>query len=379
MTNAFIIIPFHFSWDWPADYLKQTAIELSKNNTVWCFLGVEQIRLKDIFHTPQQILFRKSPSLWLFRPIQIIPFERFETVRRLNMFLNMVFFQICILVYSRTEYVNYQKIVWICNYMYYFFVDYIMGNHTLLYDCVDVISDLRNQDNYQATKQEDRLIQKADVMTVISHSLYDLHNNKHKGIHVVPQGFRFDDFKKYKIIKKTIYKQSPIIGFVGTLDDRIDYTLLYQLVTNNPQWVFELWGKVCIEDINKKQKFTILSKCNNIKIGSAPHDKIPQIILYFDIAIIPYDTLFNYNKYCYPMKLFEYFYMGKPVVSTPIKELERFREFIKIGQTLKEWEKIISSSISNSWPKSLQHKQRKLAIANSWGEKIDSIMKVVSG
>ena len=75
------------------------------------------------------------------------------------------------------------------------------------------------------------------------------------------------------------------------------------------------------------------------------------------------------------MKLFEYFYLGKPVISTPIEELKRFPKFVKIGKTAKEWEKHIKFLLSKPWP--YQKEQKKLAKENSWKSKIEVISKII--
>ena len=99
-----------------------------------------------------------------------------------------------------------------------------------------------------------------------------------------------------------------------------------------------------------------------------------RIIDEFDIAIIPYDINFEFNRFCYPMKLFEYFYLKKPVVSTQIEELNRFSPIVKIGKDATEWGKMISGILSTTWSKENQQKQRSFSKANSWEKKINNII-----
>ena len=75
------------------------------------------------------------------------------------------------------------------------------------------------------------------------------------------------------------------------------------------------------------------------------------------------------------MKLFEYFHMGVPVVSTPIEELARFPKYVKIGLTANEWGKHIKEILTKPWPKKYKYDQRRLAVKNSWKNKIDEISK----
>jgi len=77
------------------------------------------------------------------------------------------------------------------------------------------------------------------------------------------------------------------------------------------------------------------------------------------------------------MKLFEYFYMGKPVISTPIEELKRFPKFVKTGDTAEEWEHNIKELLSKPWPRRFQKEQRRLATQNSWEKKLFYITSLI--
>jgi len=69
--------------------------------------------------------------------------------------------------------------------------------------------------------------------------------------------------------------------------------------------------------------------------------------------------------------------MGKPVVSTNIEELKRFPKFVKIGKNAEEWDKIIKKLLKKPWPKRHRNEQRKIAIENSWENKISAILKFI--
>jgi hypothetical protein len=96
------------------------------------------------------------------------------------------------------------------------------------------------------------------------------------------------------------------------------------------------------------------------------------------VGMIPYDISQDFNKFCYPMKLFEYFYLGKPVISTEIMELTRFSDLVKIAKYTSEWEKSIKNIIGKKWPKENILKQRKLALDNSWKNKVNAIVNEIS-
>ena len=66
--------------------------------------------------------------------------------------------------------------------------------------------------------------------------------------------------------------------------------------------------------------------------------------------------------------------MGMPVISTEILELRKYPEFVKIGKSVSEWEKIIKDFILNPRDKELQREEKNLAIKNSWNNKVTQIL-----
>jgi glycosyltransferase involved in cell wall biosynthesis len=376
MNNAVIIIPFHFTWNWATDYYKKTAFELSKKNDVICYLGIEPVRFRDIIQLKNYSIFSQySPRLWVYRPIQIIPLERLFVVQWINVLINAIIIQILELLYFHAFFKR-KRILWVCNQLYSFFPVFFMLRHFVLYDCVDYIQARTNEEYLREKTKENHLIAKANMMTVNSRTLYSLHHKIRTDVFVVPQGFRLDEFQNNRNKKSSLkFPKKPIIGMIGTIDDRINFALLLTLVTRHPEWQFVIWGAVVTPNLSKIQykQYCVLTQLSNVTTGKSSSSDVMDIIRTFDVAIIPYDVTQNFCKYCYPMKLFEYFYMGKPVVSTPIEELKHFPEIVKIGKTALDWEKLIESLIHTSWSKQYIEKQKKMALENSWEKKIEMI------
>ena len=86
-----------------------------------------------------------------------------------------------------------------------------------------------------------------------------------------------------------------------------------------------------------------------------------------------------FNSYCYPMKIFEYFYLGVPVISSGILELKekRFDGLMSIAADYKSWENSIKKLLENKIPGKKQRQQRELAIKNNWQNKIQKIAKAL--
>ena len=105
--------------------------------------------------------------------------------------------------------------------------------------------------------------------------------------------------------------QQQTIGYIGTIDDRLDYDILHHLFTNLPQTRFVFVGRAL-----SQQGLAILKKYPNVSIeGPKTPEELPPYLKTFSAGIIPFikDT---FTKGIYPMKINEYLAAGLPVIST---------------------------------------------------------------
>ncbi len=373
--NSLVVIPFNVPWEWSTDYTNQTSFELAKKGgTVVCYLWSNARSLKEsiLENKFPKLITKYSQNIFLFTPIYFIPFRRFKFIANLNSVINIFLLKLFAELISFLRQIK-KKIFWIFDPNLIFIYKFFGNKYFLLYDCVDFFA-TGDKKQVDETKRNERLLCKKANLVVANSRVLKNHLLKYtKSVKLVPQGFRISDFlrEKRKIIKLDLKK--PVIGFVGGINARLDFDLLLPLVKDNPNWNFVVWGPV-----QGKKPRTFLS-LPNVTHGSSKNKKeIPGLINQFNIGIIPYDASQDFNKYCYPMKLFEYFYEGKPVISTPIEELKRFPKFVKIGNAAKEWEKHIKALLSKPWPEKYKKEQKKLARENVWEKKVDAINNIIN-
>lgn len=219
-----------------------------------------------------------------------------------------------------------------------------------------------------------RMISQVDLLCVNSRVLYRRYHHLNPHTVVVPQGFRLDSFRRFR---RATSRRT--FGYVGGVNFRLDYPLLITLARRHPEWHFTFCGPIFdYRSVQEKQITTLLALPNVTHIPSVPKARIPAIIGQFKVGLIPYDLKLVFNKNSHPMKIFEYFYAGLPVVSTPITELAQYQPLVKLGRTVSDWEQLLTQLSRQSWPKTYQRQQRALAEANSWWHKINAIYQAIN-
>jgi len=385
LKNKLILIPFNFPKNWSADYITQTAFLLSKENKVIAFLwedalSLREIMMKKFFKKESFPFFRQEGNLYFLNPIHFIPFKRFFFITNLNLFLNVFILKLII----KTKKLNtLPQILWLFHPCFWPLIK-LFGKKTIsIYDCADFFIIGNKKEKEQIKKEEIKLLKSVDKVFTNSYVLLNDKKKYRKEIFLVPQGFSFEAFKNPQQLPKNnplLELKKPIIGYIGGINHRLDYLLIKRLTKDNPSLTFLLIGPLQKDFFQKFEKeLEKLKKIKNLHfIKNQPRELLATIIDFFDICLIPYDIRQDFNRFCYPMKIFEYFYVGKPTVSTAIEELKRLQPYVKIAKDTNEFNKAIKNILKTAWPKKYSQKQKLLAIANSWEAKIKTIDKILN-
>jgi glycosyltransferase involved in cell wall biosynthesis len=117
----------------------------------------------------------------------------------------------------------------------------------------------------------------------------------------------------------------PRLGYLGSVFARLNLPLLREVLTRNPHWFFVYFGDP--DD----------SLPSNARaMGWHRPEELPRYVESLDAGLMPYDCSGKKNLYCSPLKLYDYFLKGLPVVSTPILEISEFKDLVYVGATAEE-------------------------------------------
>jgi UDP-galactopyranose mutase len=217
-------------------------------------------------------------------------------------------------------------------------------------------------------EREVRLLQKSDLVFTGTYSLYLKKREHAKNIHFIACGVDYHHFHQACDSSLEIppdiasIKAGKTLGYFGAVGERIDWSLLREISVRHPDWAIVLIGaEGRIEPDIKELK-------NIYFLGVRGYETLPYYIKGFDVCLIPF-KLNDYTRYIYPTKLLEYLCAGKPVISSPIPDVERFfsdivgiagdiesfeKEMVKIEEDDDRVRKGIEMAQNTSWEKAVE-------------------------
>jgi glycosyltransferase involved in cell wall biosynthesis len=144
----------------------------------------------------------------------------------------------------------------------------------------------------------------------------------------------------------------PRLGYLGPVHDRLNLRVLSNLLTDHPEWHFVSCGDR-----------PALPLPNAHFIPWQSRREMPACVRGLDVGFMPYNCADEQQLHCVPLKLFEYFAAGIPVVSTPLVHLAEFQDVIYFGESASDLTRAVEAALHES-PDSPK-RARRVAIARS--------------
>jgi len=270
-----------------------------------------------------------------------------------------------------------KKILWFFEPFHVAELLWLFDSYRLVYDCVDYYPGF----NAHAKRQHDVLMGKSHFVFANSKSLAKELQKTRLDVVSVPLGFADELFAKTKVRSIPPNKTPFVAGYIGSISDRIDFSLLERTVNGFPTIKFLFVGPLEHDVFDRKddvpRTWQRILKLPNIEwMGAVPKESIPNVLQRMDVGLIPYRTDLVFNVYSFPLKTMEYFAAGLPVITSDIHELRQYarRGLVKIVGNSKEMMRAIQEIQRYGWSKVHQGTQRGIASRNSWEEKIERIL-----
>jgi len=111
-------------------------------------------------------------------------------------------------------------------------------------------------------------------------------------------------------------------------------------------------------------------------LGEKNYSELPNYLHKFNACLIPF-KITNLIKSTHPVKIYEYFSAGKPVISTPIPEITSMKKLYYIGTDQKDFLEKLDVALEENDPQLLQQRIE-FASSNDWTHRFNSLYSKLS-
>jgi glycosyltransferase involved in cell wall biosynthesis len=195
----------------------------------------------------------------------------------------------------------------------------------VVYDCMDELSAFKGAPR-QMKQRETALMKRAEVVLTGGPALYELKRSLHPNVLCLPSAVdaRHYDASRARSDGDAMARADalqgaiaqPRLGFFGVIDERLDLGLVAAVADADPRWQIVMVGPVV-----KIDPAALPQRPNLHWLGQQSYDLLPQIVAGWSVCLMPF-ALNESTRFISPTKTLEYMAAGKPVVSTPIHDVQ---------------------------------------------------------
>ncbi len=210
-----------------------------------------------------------------------------------------------------------RRVLWLQNPAYVDEIDRL-PHDIVVYDVMDPFAAFRTSDS-RVAEREAKVLAKADIVFSGGRSLHTQVEGRHPQAHCFPSGIDFPHFAKGAtagpIPDDLVRIDKPVLGYFGAVDERIDWDLIRHVCRERRHWSIVFLGPMVLIDRIP------IDEPNFHWLGPKSYDALPSYLRGFDVCLIPW-LVNDLTKFMSPTKTPEYLAAGRPVVSTPIPDVE---------------------------------------------------------
>ena len=211
-----------------------------------------------------------------------------------------------------------------------------MDESAVVYDCMDELSQFRGAPP-ELVKRERELLNAADVVFAGGPKMAKSKRRYNSNCHSYGCGVDIKHFGKARHARTKVPADvarftGPVLGYVGVVDERVDYDLLAKLADHNPGWDIAVVGPHTKVD---PAEFPV--RANLHFLGGRDYAQLPAYAKAFDICMMPFAKN-EATEFINPTKALEYMATGTSIVSTDVEDVVlQFSDVVSIATSHDEF------------------------------------------
>ena len=190
-------------------------------------------------------------------------------------------------------------------------------------------------------------------------------------IHVVPNGAEVRAFDPGHVPRDD---DRPVVAYVGNIRDRIDWDLLESVARARPDYRFELVGSAPTNNPGH----ALAEAVGNVSLlGVVSYTDLPTYLQGVDVCIVPHrrDSLTSSMN---PLKVYNFYAAGVPIVSTPIENVDELEHEIVFATDTTGFAQAIDEAVARRRAGLIERDEELLATID-WQSRTTSILDVLLG
>lgn len=365
MKNRMLYL-MHIHWKWAKQRPQFLAEELSDYFDIRVYYPVAY-RQKQINKKENSVVFAK--------PFFKLPFDKkLKVIGKMNSYL--VFFQV-------RKALKESEIIWFTYPREFFYLrNFIKANQIVIYDCMDDILSFPAIENNGEMKNkyfsiEKELIERSNHIFFSSNYLHEKvtrrYNSGNKSNLVLNNAISLNAISMAKeslpsILLDEVKRSNKIkLVYIGTISKWLDFKLIFESLSAFDNIEYYLIGPTEIAiPVHDRVKY----------LGTVPHKYVFGLMDFADILVMPFvmnELILSVN----PVKLYEYVFSGKPVVSIKYGETLKFDNYVYLYSNNEEYLMYLHDLHIQLKPKRSRGECEDFARKNTWKERGNKIIELV--
>lgn len=233
-----------------------------------------------------------------------------------------------------------------------------------VYDCMDQLSQFKFAPP-EIIARERVLLHAADVVFAGGRKMWEDKIQYNDNCHFYSGGMDVEHFSAAR--RETTHVpddistlQGPTLGYIGVVDERLDYDLIAQLADADPGWNIFMIGPTCKIDPNN------LPQRDNLHwVGAREDSQLPAYTRAFDLCLMPF-ALNAATEFINPTKALKYMATATPIISTAVPDvISNFSSVVQVAHSAEEFIALCHQNLE--WPdRAAIYHGLEMANENTW-------------
>jgi glycosyltransferase involved in cell wall biosynthesis len=166
----------------------------------------------------------------------------------------------------------------------------------------------------------------------------------------------------------------PLIGYVGRVDDRLDWVAIARIAERLPDASVVLVGprspRLPAESVAGTERLP-----NVHLLGGRRRDELPGYLTALDCCLLPYRPGV-WGAHGSPLKLWEYLYAGPPIVGSGYEVLREYADFVDYARP-EELPEAVERAVTAGAPGDVD-RRRAFALENTWEHRAAELLRIAA-